>query len=302
VKFKTVPEDGTRVGALQSGEAHVARNVAPLDEETVVVAGGTIAAVPVQGQTNALFISLAADAPTRELAVRLALQAATDREEINQTVLSPSYPIPTGLLGKGTPHRGDGSAHLAYDLDKAKRLLDEAGWRAGPDGIREKNGKRLSFALYVTPTYQVSQRVMELLQSQWKKAGVATEIKTPSLTEYLALIAGDGKNVAFQQGQWSRADPDALRIAFDSTTTNRLYASGKIKQRVDELVRAQAAEFDTQKRQAAVQKAEDYLLSIGAQIPLYDETQVFGLASNVHGFGTEAVARAWLYDTWVAGS
>src|SRR6478735_4169780 len=42
IVFKTVPEAGTRVGALQSGEAHIARNIAPYDEETVTAGGGVL--------------------------------------------------------------------------------------------------------------------------------------------------------------------------------------------------------------------------------------------------------------------
>jgi peptide/nickel transport system substrate-binding protein len=144
IEFKVVPEAGTRVGALQSGEAQIARNIAPYDEETVTAGGGVIDAIPVQGETNDLTIQLDAKAPTQDLPVRLALQAATDRQEINATVLSPSYPIPTSALTQGTPLRGDSSSYLVYDLDKAKSLLEQAGWVEGPDGIRVKDGQRLT--------------------------------------------------------------------------------------------------------------------------------------------------------------
>lgn len=293
IQYTTVPEPSTRVGALGSGQAEVARNIRPDDEDTVTGQGNQIQAFAVQGESNSLHVSLAAAGPTQDENVRLALQAATDRNEINKAALSPSYPVAQGILVHGTPNWPDGSSYLGYDLDKARRLLDAAGWQAGPDGVRSKNGQRLSLTLYVTPYYQVSQGVMELLQAQWKKAGVEVSLKTPSLTEYQAL---ENKDTALQQSQWSRADDDVLRTEFDSTLVNGTYVADP---ELDRLVRAQALQFDPAGRAAAVKAIQDYVLAHALEIPLYDETQVFGIRSNVHGFATEAVARAQLFDTWV---
>lgn len=301
VVFTTVPEPGTRVGALQSGEAHVARNIAPYDEETVVAGGGQIVAIPIQGQTNALTVQLGADAPTRELDVRLALQAATDREEINATVLSPSYPVPTSALVQGTPLRGDSSKHLEHDLEKAQRLLDDAGWVPGTDGVRVKDGERLAFEIWVAPYYQVSQPVLELLQSQWKKAGIELDINSVSHTEYESIRAARGDRWTFAQGQSSTADPSVLRATLASTRQNSTF-NPTPDTLLDELLEAQALTSDPQDRAAAVQAIEDHLFENAYQIPLYDETQVFGLAADVRGFATESTGRAWLYDTWIAGS
>ncbi|MFF2397310.1 ABC transporter substrate-binding protein [Nocardia sp. NPDC058114] len=300
VVFKTVPEAGTRVGALQSGEAHIARNISPYDEETVTANGGRIEAFAVQGQTNKLSVQLDSATPIVEKDVRLALQAATDRKEINETVLSPSYPIPNSILVKDTPNRGDASKYLGYDLNKANSLLEGAGWKKGGDGIRAKDGKRLQFEVWVAAFYQVSQPVLELLQSQWKKAGVDLVIHTVSQTEYESIRNSRPDNWALVQGQTSRAEADVLRTAFDSTAQNEFFAPVP-DAKLDELVRAQAFEFDPAARTKAIQAVEDRVFGEGYAIPLYDETQVFGLAPTVHGFTTESTARTWLYDTWITG-
>ena len=89
IVFKTVPEASTRVGALQSGEAQITRNIAPYDEETVTAGGGVVDAFPVQGETNDLTIQLDANAPDPGPAGP-ARPAGGDRPaEINTTVLSP---------------------------------------------------------------------------------------------------------------------------------------------------------------------------------------------------------------------
>lgn len=299
IVFKTVPEAGTRVGALQSGEAQIARNIAPYDEQTVSGDGGKLVPITVQGETNDLTVQLAdPDAPVQDKRVRLALQAATDRAEINSAALSPNYPTPTSALVKDTPLRGDSSKFLKYDLNKAKALLDEAGWKAGSDGVRQKDGKRLSFNLRVAPYYQVSQSVLEVVQSQWRKAGVEVNLTRPSLTEYEAQLA-NAKDFYFAQGQTSTAEPSVLRTSYGSDRQN-VTKNYKPDQELDRLLAAQSFETDPTKRKAAVQAIEDHIFSEGYSIPLYDETQVFGLAQGVQGFVTESTGRSWFYDTWLS--
>ncbi|MFE7444514.1 ABC transporter substrate-binding protein [Streptomyces chartreusis] len=294
IRFTTVPEQSTAVGALQSQQADVVRNIAPDDEETVKVSGGQVKAFPAQGESNQLHISLAAAAPTRSLQVRRALQAATDREEINSIALSPSYGVAKSILVRGTPQAPDGSAYLAYNPAKAKRLLEAAGWKTGSDGIRRRDGKRLSFTLYVTPYYQVSQAVVEVLQSQWKKVGVEAKIKSPSMSQYEAEI---GKDTVFTQNQLSRAEPDILRSAWNSDMASATYTQ---LTELNSLLQAQVAEFDPAKRTDYIKAIQDYVLKNALTIPLYDETQVFGLRSNVQQFQTEAVARSQFYNTWLS--
>ncbi len=91
------------------GDADREERRPPYDEDTVTAGGGTLVAIPpVQGETNDLTVRLDnPESPLQDKQVRLALQAATDRQAINKAVLSPNYPIPpSGALVKGTPLRG----------------------------------------------------------------------------------------------------------------------------------------------------------------------------------------------------
>lgn len=304
IRFKYVPEESTRIGALQSGQAQIVRNLSPTDEQTVSSFGGRLESFAVQGETNALAVQVKPGLITDDKQVRLALNAATDRKEINQTVLSPNYGIPIGPLVKGTPHAPGLSSYLAYDPDKAKQLLQNAGWTPNPDGYRYKNGQQLHFDIWVAPFYQVSQQVLEVLQSQWKKVGVNLTIHSVSLDQYQSIRAAGGtgnEKFSFSQAQTSTADPNVLRVDYDTTRANGLGQDVKNPDtKLNELVRNQAEIFDPAKRAAAVKEIGEYLYQQGYSIPLYDETQVFGLSSAVHGFGTESTARAWLYDTWLS--
>ncbi len=64
----------------------------------------------------------------------------------------------------------------AQDIGAAKRILDEAGWLPGEDGVREKDGVRLSI-LYQTSTSWWRQSIQALIKEMWKEIGVETELR-----------------------------------------------------------------------------------------------------------------------------
>lgn len=58
-----------------------------------------------------------------------------------------------------------------YDLERARRTLDQDGWAAGPDGVRVKNGRRLAFTLTTTSDQQLRATERDIVVSGWRKLG-----------------------------------------------------------------------------------------------------------------------------------
>ncbi len=73
-----------------------------------------------------------------------------------------------------------------YNPEKAKQLLEEAGWVEGPDGIRVKDGKRLSFSLLTDSGSKMYESIVMLVQEDWEKIGV--ELK-PEFLEWSVLCS-----------------------------------------------------------------------------------------------------------------
>jgi len=86
-----------------------------------------------------------------DVKVRQALTRATDTAKIIATLDHPVLPANEPLL-IGQVAYDKTLAQLAYNQKEAQRLLDEAGWKTGSDGIRAKNGKQLQLKLYVQNT------------------------------------------------------------------------------------------------------------------------------------------------------
>ncbi|MEU6912324.1 ABC transporter substrate-binding protein [Streptomyces olindensis] len=140
---------------------------------------------------------------TGDRAIRRALDAAVDREAMVDKILDgagrPAYgplPVDDPAFTKGI-ERGK-------DLAKAGRILDEAGWKPGKDGIRAKDGQRASFALLYPSGDKVRQDHALAYASDAKKAGI--EVKVESAT--WEVIEPRMKDTAVLAGFGSTGDPD----------------------------------------------------------------------------------------------
>lgn len=134
---------------------------------------------PVGSQTLAFFNlrkPLFADA-----SVRQALTSATDLHELvlmlEQKVTMARSPLIASQLGYDSSILQPG-----FDADRARQILDDAGWKLGADGIRIKDGVALSFEL-VTQSNGIYPKVAGVLQKQWQSIGADITVKTAELVE-----------------------------------------------------------------------------------------------------------------------
>ncbi|MFI1469395.1 ABC transporter substrate-binding protein [Streptomyces wuyuanensis] len=138
-----------------------------------------------------------------DTAVRRALDLAVDRQTMVDKILEgagkPAYgPVPTGSewFTAGTERR--------HDLAAAKRILDEAGWKPGPDGIRVRDGVRAAFPLWYVSGDKLRQDHALAYASDAKKAGI--DIRTQAGT--WEVIEPRMKDDAVLAGGGSPGDPD----------------------------------------------------------------------------------------------
>lgn len=231
----------------------------------------------------------------RDIAVRRALQAAVDRQEVVDTVLSPSYRPATSSLASSTDDYADNSALLGHDTARASALLDRAGWRPGPDGIRVKDGRRLDLTVILGTNFGPNQSALELIQQQVRKAGIGLTLKVLSIADYQKARAAGDYDLAWGNG--TRTDPDILRTAFSGKLLNlsRIH-DPELERSLD----AQAATADPERRAQEVAKAQRRVLEQAYQIPVFEMTSVFGLARSVHDLQFDASSRLQFHDTWLS--
>lgn len=140
---------------------------------------------------------------TGDTAVRRALDIAVDRGAMVDKLLEGAGKAAYGPVPTDSPWFTAGTER-PYELDGAKKILDEAGWKAGGDGIRVKDGVRASFPLWYTSGDKIRQDHALAFASDAKKAGI--EVKTEAGT--WEVIEPRMKTDAVLAGGGSPADPD----------------------------------------------------------------------------------------------
>jgi peptide/nickel transport system substrate-binding protein len=169
-----VPDGQARVLAVRSGEADVA--LYPPTESLRPLRSGRswpraeAAGQPLQ-QLRA-FLNLR-KAPMNDVAVRRAFAAALDYEQIAKQVLDGIYTTPAGLFPDAVPYA---QSTQRTDVAAAGRLLDQAGWRPGKDGIRQKGKARLAIRLLTYPQQPDTGTIAVAMQAQLKQAGFDVHI------------------------------------------------------------------------------------------------------------------------------
>jgi len=260
--------------------------VPPQDVPRILDGGKQLTKRPNPGMATPFFPNIE-NAPLDELAVRQAINLALDREQLVRTTLSPVESAATAILSPTTPGYAPQPEYVRHDLDEAKRLLDEAGWVPGDDGIRQKDGKPLSVRImYFTPAQTPYLPFLQLAQQQLKEAGIGTKLQPVTITQ---LVANERSgNYDLEYLGLTRGDPDVLNSKFAGYDA-----------RMDELLAALAAEADPAKRDAIAQQAQDYAMQNAWTAPLHNFVYPTGHSEALHGLvfddsNTPSLSEAWL--------
>lgn len=305
ITYIVTPEDSVRIGALLAGQAGFIRQVQAYDEKQATDQGFNIYAAPTRGVNDSL--SFRPDNPlVADQRVRQALLHATNAKQVVETLFSPNYPQASSVIARTAAGYVDLSDKLAFDQQKAKQLLDEAGWTPGADGIRQKAGQRLALTVYESLPQPQNKEVLQLVAQQWRQVGVALSVKAGDAGSRV-LDNLDPLKTPLTVSEVGRADPDVVKSLFFPANRDALLQQGgssdKVKSfrddKLNALLTAISAEVDGQKRLQLTGDAQRYLLDNAYVIPIFEEPQVFAGASWVKGVRFEAVGRPSFYGVWL---
>ncbi|MGV2106124.1 TIGR04028 family ABC transporter substrate-binding protein [Agrobacterium vitis] len=305
IKYIITREDGVRIGALLAGQADLIRQIQAYDEPQVETQNFKIYAPSTRGVNNSVVFR--PDNPlVADVRVRKALSLATNRDEIIKTLFSKNYPRATSIIASSAIGYVDQSDKLGFDVEKAKALLDEAGYKPGADGIRAKDGAKLVLTAYESLPQPQNRAALQLIAQQWQKVGVKLNVLAGDAGS-AALDDLDPQKTPVAPAMVGRADPDVIKSQYYPKNRDVLRqkggASDKVQGFVDDKLNAILEEIssqpDPQKRLKAVADAQAYVLDQAYAIPIFEEPQAFAGAPYVKGLGFDAVARPSFYSVWL---
>lgn len=176
---KVIPDNQTRIMALESGEIDLIFGKNMLDADAIskyVKSDKFKVALSEPTSTRHIVLNTTNDI-LKDTDVRRALQHATNRKAVSEGVFYGLEQPTDTLYSKTVPYCNIDLKPYNYDPQKAESMLDAAGWKKGSDGIRERNGQKLNLNLLYNSDSVTEKTISEFLQSEYLKLGIKINIK-----------------------------------------------------------------------------------------------------------------------------
>jgi peptide/nickel transport system substrate-binding protein len=276
IVFRFLPESTTQPAALQNNEVDLIYPQPQLDQVQQVKA---LPDVTSQINFGPTFEHLDFNFKTPgldDLAVRRAIATGINVEELVQRTVKQfsdqAQPLGNRIYMTTQPdqYRDNFSAYGKGDVAGATKLLEEAGYTKGSDGIYAKGGKKLSFRFSTTAGNQLRETQGELFQAQMKKMGVEIKIANVDSQKFFGdwLINGnfDIANFAWVGSPFPISGNQAAYVSGGGSNYGS-YANKK----VDQLFTQAFAEFDPAKATELGNQIDQQLTVDMATIPLYQK-------------------------------
>lgn len=287
ISFQIVPENGVRSGGLETGEFDIIETLPAVDEPRFTTDDYHIYSRPNPGIPTSLLPNT--DRPiVGDDAVRQAILLGTDRAAITEIAgWSQSVP-PTSALTSATPGFVSQEDSLGHDPDRAAAILEDAGWTLGADGIREKDGTKLSMS--VTAFY--GQEIFEAVQAQLATIGIDLQINMVTAGDFFSAIADDDYD--FLGAALTRTDPDVLRVMFSTESV----ASWAIidDPELEAMLEQQTSLADPDERQQVIADIQTQVIDSAYIDPLFEAMQVHASVAEVTGLEFDSSSRIHMYD------
>jgi len=239
--------------------------------------------------------------------VRQALVLALDRAAISQQLFAGQQPVAdTSVSPLDWVHSAEIPTY-PYDPARAAALLEEAGWTLGSDGVRvNAAGERLSLELMTTAGNRSRELVQQVLQSQWRDAGIEARIRNEPARVFFGETVGKRKFTGLAMFAWLSSPESVPRTTLysdqvpspDNGWGGQNY-TGYQSPEMDELIDAIEIELDRDKRKALWQRLQTLYAEDLPVIPLYWRANAYVLPKWLEGVrptGHQGTTTLWVEE------
>jgi glutathione transport system substrate-binding protein len=237
-----------------------------------------------------------------------------DRVSIARALLGPlgidAVPLNNHIFMSNQEGYRDNSGEVGqYDPDKARALLDEAGWKL-EGNVRMKDGKPLEINAVIPSAVQTSRQEMELVQNMLGQLGVTVRINTVPSDDFFDKYITPGQ-FDFTVFSW-------LGTPFPISSSKSIYvkptqtADGRLEiqqnfarvgsDEIDALFAKANAEFDRAKAQEIANQIDALIWQEVHSLTLYQRPELVATKKDLANFGAFGFATPWPYQNigWVA--
>jgi peptide/nickel transport system substrate-binding protein len=227
----------------------------------------------------------------KDIRVRKALMHAIDREKLTQALFEGRQKPALHNIHPLDPYYTDQVAKYDFDMTKAAALLDEAGYKLGADGVRAKDGKKLSLVFMTTAQNKTRELVQVFLQEEYKKLGVAVQIKNEPARVFFGETVRKGAFPHLAMFAWvsSPDSPPLSTMHSKNIPTAKNAFSGQnsgaySNKEVDSALDKIFTEFDFNKRKALMATLQKRYAEDLPVIPLYLRSEIAVAPASLSGY------------------
>ena len=296
IVVRFIPDEFTRVSEVESGNADIVFDV-PASSVSELKSNDDIELYD-YAQSGVSYLHLNTDSGVlADAKVREALAYAIDRDEVVKALddmVTPAY----GFISEAQAcYSADEEAalakKLAYDPDKAKSLLEGAGWKANSDGVMEKNGTKLSFELLVPGDRTSIKNAAPVIQKQLKAVGFDAKITEQDASYIKSKVKDDDYAAACRSYVW--LDPDILYSSFTPASGY----SWEDKQVTELLEKGRQTPDDTERAKVYVE-FQERMVTLFKALPLFADKYVIAGKKTVENVRVSKDGRMSLHDAKTA--
>lgn len=223
--------------------------------------------------------------------VRQALLHALDREALSKQLFDGRQPVAHSNVNALDWVQAADVPKYPHDPARAAALLDEAGWPLGAGGIRRNaKGEPLSLELGTTAGNRSRELVQQVIQAQWKKAGIDVRLKTEPPRVFFGESVTKRKFPHLAMFAWYSAPESVPRSTLHSDqipSEKNNWAgqnyTGYANPRMDQLLDAIEVELDRDKRKALWREMQHLYATDLPALPLYFRADAFILPKQLKG-------------------
>jgi peptide/nickel transport system substrate-binding protein len=304
IEYRTIPDENTILTELRTHEADLEFNAPSSQYPSLSGLEGTTVALTPFTSYNQIAFNLR-NPILADVRVRRALAHATDSAALIEKV---AHGVGIPADSDQPPFLWAHNDHLkpyAHDPAAARALLDEAGWHVGADGIRVKNGKRLSLTLAGTTGAVTGKAVGILVQSWWREIGVDVQIKYYQSALYFATAGAGG---IIQNGKYDIAffnwingvDPDdSTQYMCDQFPPAGQNTNYWCNREVDRAEAVALSSNDRATRKKAYDRIQELMLEDEPLIPVWFTRRIDVYNSDLKNYRpAHAVTNFWNSWEW----